>query len=261
MDYKKDEILVSVIMPAHNAEQYIVTAMESVCIQQGEFQIELLVIDDASTDKTVEQIEQYKKKAEQNQERHCEIVLLQNEKNLGVAETRNKGIRKARGRYLAFLDADDWWQENKLLCQIKLLEEKQAVLCATARELMYSDGNTMNKVIGIPEKITYQMLLRTNSIPCSSVVMKTEVAREFYMCHDELHEDYILWLKVLKKYGTAYGNNEPMLKSRMSEGGKSRNKIKSAKMQFGVYRYMGLGLWKSVYYFIHYTCNGFKKYS
>ena len=105
------------------------------------------------------------------------------------------------------------------------------------------------------------MLLRTNSIPCSSVLMKTSVAREFYMCHDELHEDYILWLSVLKKYGKAYGLNEPLLKCRLSEGGKSRNKLKSARMQYGVYRYLGFGVIKSLFYFVQYAINGVKKYS
>lgn len=80
------------------------------------------------------------------------------------------------------------------------------------------------------------------------------------MCHDELHEDYILWLNVLQKYGKAYGVNEPLLKSRMSKGGKSRNKLKSAKMQFGVYRYMGFGVLKSCYYFLMYAFHGVLKY-
>ena len=114
--------------------------------------------------------------------------------------------------------------------------------------------------MGAPEIITYAMLLGTNSIACSSVVMKTEVAREFYMSHDELHEDYILWLKVLKKYGNACGINEPMLKSRMSQGGKSRNKLKSARMHFGVYRLMGIGRLASCYYFLMYMFHGVRKY-
>ena len=104
------------------------------------------------------------------------------------------------------------------------------------------------------------MLLKTNSIPCSSVVMRTEAAKEFYMCHDELHEDYILLLRVLKKYGAACGLNEPLLKSRMSRGGKSRNKLKSAKMQFGVYRYLGFGVFRSCYYFLMYVFHGVRKY-
>lgn len=261
MGCKYKEILVSVIMPAHNAERYIAKAMESVCNQQGDFGVELLVIDDASTDETPQIVKEYMERREKDSNDSCEMILMRNEKNEGVAETRNRGIQMARGKYLAFLDADDWWKKDKLYRQIMLMKEKNAVLIATGRELMNPDGSSMGKYIGIPQVVTYKMLLRTNSIPCSSVMMRTDVAREFYMCHDELHEDYILWLKVLKKYGQAYGIDEPMLKSRMSEGGKSRNKLKSAKMQFGVYRYMGFGIFQSVYYFLQYAVNGVKKYS
>lgn len=263
-----DEILVSVVMPAHNAEKYIRGAIESVFAQQGDFQIELFVIDDASEDRTEKIVKDCMQSQREKQAENAifekkvlpELIYLKNEHNLGVAETRNRGIREASGAYIAFLDADDWWMPEKLACQLKLMEKKHAVLSATARELMQPGGASTGKIIAIPEEITYQMLLRTNSIPCSSVLMKTGVAREFYMSHDELHEDYILWLKVLKKYGKAYGIDEPLLKCRLSEGGKSRNKIKSAKMQFGVYRYMGFGVVKSIYYFVQYAVNGFRKY-
>ena len=125
---------------------------------------------------------------------------------------------------------------------------------------MSAVGVSTGRYIGIQEKISYAQLLKTNTIPCSSVILKTDVAREFPMCHDELHEDYILWLQVLKKYGTAIGINKPLLKSRMSEKGKSRNKLKSAKMQFGVYRYLGFGWLRSLYYFCNYAIAGVKKY-
>lgn len=257
--------LVSVVMPAYNAEKYIVQAIESVFRQKGDFSIELYVVDDASADGTECRVREWQKAWEGRTEAFegrcpCELIYLKNEHNLGVAETRNRAIKRARGEYLAFLDADDWWQEDKLLRQMEFVREKDAVLCATGRELMNADGSSQGRVIGIPAEITYQMLLRTNSIPCSSVVMQTEAAREFYMQHSELHEDYILWLQVLKKYKIGYGLNEPMLKSRMSEAGKSRNKKRSAKMQFKVYRYLGFGVVKSMFYFVQYAINGVKKY-
>lgn len=246
----ENHIVVSVIMPAYNAEKYIAKAIESVLCQN--VPLELFVIDDCSTDHTAEIADKYT---------DCsKVVLLRNDRNLGVAESRNIGIRHASGKYIAFLDADDWWEERKLEIQYRRLAETGCVVCCTGRELMDLDGSSLHKVIGVSEEITYAMLLCTNSISCSSVVMETAVAREFYMCHDELHEDYILWLKVLQKYGKACGINEPLLKSRMSKGGKSRNKLKSAKMQFGVYRYMGFGILKSCYYFLMYAFHGVLKY-
>lgn len=262
---EKERPLVSVVMPAHNAERYIIQAIESVYHQRGDFAIELYVVDDASTDRTQDVVRDWQANQESAEKIadccSCTLIYKRNPHNLGAAETRNQAIKLASGEFLAFLDADDWWQEDKLLRQIELLRRKNASLCATARELMRADGRSMGKTIGIPKEITYEMLLRTNTIPCSSVVIRTDVAREFYMKHAELHEDYILWLNVLKKYGKAYGIDEPMLKSRMSEGGKSRNKLKSAKMQFGVYRYLGFGFLKSCYYFVQYAVNGVRKYS
>lgn len=242
--------LVSVIMPAYNAEKYIERAIQSVLSQ--DVPLELLIIDDCSKDSTAKIAEKYADKKR--------VILLRNEKNQGVAESRNIGIRRAAGTYIAFLDADDWWEEGKLTCQCRRLEETGRVLCCTGRELMNPDGTSQGKVIGVPAEITYSMLLKTNRIPCSSVVAKTEAVRDFYMCHDELHEDYILWLRILKKYGAALGINEPFLKSRMSRGGKSRNKLKSAKMMFGSYRFVGLGVLQSCWYFLMYTLNGFLKY-
>ena len=252
--------LISVVIPAYNAQKYIRQAMESVIEQTTDVGIEVLVIDDGSTDSTASivyemQEECYKQKLEKREIRYC-----CNESNMGVAESRNNGIRQANGEYIAFLDADDWWDTDKVAKQLKVLQESGAVLCATARELVRADGVPLKRVIEIPQKIQYHSLLKTNCIPCSSVLLKTEVAREFYMCHDELHEDYILWLKVLNKYGDAVGVNEPLVKCRMSEGGKSRNKIKSARMQYGVYRYIGFGRVKSFYYMIFYTLHGIFKY-
>lgn len=261
---EKEKTIISVIMPAYNEEEHIEQALSSICMQKGDFKIEILVINDGSTDRTEEVVLKFREKLLQNNdflpEQNVTLSLMENQGGSGVAETRNTGIRAAKGKYIAFLDADDWWEEDKLSTQFSFMEKSGAVLCATGRELMHHDGTSMNKIIQIPEKITYKMLLRTNYIPCSSVFMKTEVAREFYMCHDELHEDYILWLRILKKYGCVYGINQPMLKSRMSKGGKSRNKLKSAKMQIGCYKFMGYGILKSLFYFCSYMMNGVKKY-
>jgi len=243
--------MVTVIMPAYNAEKYIAQAIESVFKQK--VSADLIIIDDCSVDKTADIVKSYQK--------DDRLIYVKNAENLGAAESRNVGIRMAKGEYIAFLDADDWWSAGKLKKQLAFLEKRKGILCCTGRELMHENGETMGKTISVPEKITYQMLLKTNSIPLSSALVKTSVVREFYMNHGELHEDYILWLNILKKYECAYGLNEPMLKSRMSPMGKSRNKWKSAKMQYGVYRLMGFGILKSVFYFTFYMINGILKYS
>ena len=108
--------------------------------------------------------------------------------------------------------------------------------------------------------VYYKELLKHNSINCSSVLIQTEVAKEFPMHHEDSHEDYIMWLEILKKYGKACAVNEPLLKYRLSNKGKSGSKLNSAKMTFKVYRYMGFGMIQSLVCFVSYAFNGVWKY-
>lgn len=241
---------VSVIMPVYNGEKYIRQAVESVFVQKAS--LELLVIDDGSTDRTAEVLAPYMERAD--------FRYLKNEKNLGAAGSRNRGVKAARGEYVAFLDADDWWEEGKLAEQLEVLSRTGCILCSTGRDLMYADGTPSGKYIPVKEQITYRDLLKHNSINCSSVVVKRLAALEFPMEHDDSHEDYITWLKILKKYGPAAGINRPYLKYRLSEGGKSRNKLKSARMTYQVYRYAGYGTLKSMCFFVSYALHGLWKY-
>lgn len=214
--------------------------------------MEILVINDCSPDNLDLVMQKYLK--------HSQIRYLKNEKNLGVAETRNKGVRLAQGDYIAFLDADDYWEADKLKKQLKLLQEKDAVICSTARELMTPDGKLTGYIIPVETEFSFEDLRLQNQINCSSVLMKREVALEFPMHHDDSHEDYLMWLEVLEKYGKGYAINEPLLKYRITDTGKSGNKWNSAKMTYRTYRYMGFGFYRSAMYFMSYAFHGIKKY-
>lgn len=242
--------LVSVIMPVYNGGKYIKQAVESVYSQ--EIPLELLVIDDGSKDQTWEVLSAYSGRED--------FQYIRNKKNIGAAASRNRGVQAAKGEYIAFLDADDWWEKGKLKEQLKVLEETGYVLCSTGRELMNPDGTDTGRYIPVGNKITYKDLLRHNSINCSSVLIRKEAALCFPMEHDDSHEDYITWLKVLREYGPGAGIDKPYLKYRLSEGGKSRNKIKSAGMTYKVYRYMGYGPVKSFKFFVSYAFHGIWKY-
>lgn len=245
-----DDILVSVVMPVYNGEKFIGEAIQSVLVQK--VPLELIIIDDNSKDGTKEQVQRFCK-----DER---VIYIRNEKNLGVAASRNKGVELARGKYIAFLDADDYWTKDKLEKQTMLMEEKDCVISSTGRELMDENGNLTGRVIGIKEEVSYKDLLKGNVLNTSGVMVLTSVARRYPMVQDHLHEDYIMWLSILKDYGKALGINAPMLKYRVMKGTKSANKLKSAKMTFGVYRYMGLNVCQAFYYFCFYAIHGILKY-
>lgn len=244
------EILVSVIMPAYNCEKYIAEAIQSV-LQQSEA-LELIIVEDASSDKTEDVIQSFLHDAR--------VIYIKNQINLGVAASRNKGIELARGKYIAFLDADDCWEPDKLQKQTALMEAKKAVLSSTGRIIVDEAGKPTGKTIEIKETVTYSELLKGNVLNTSGVMVLASVAKKYPMVKDCLHEDYIMWLSILKEYQIAYGLNEPLLRYRIMRGTKSANKLKSAKMTFGVYRYMGIGRLKAVYYFLHYAFNGLKKW-
>ena len=242
--------VVSVVIPVYRALDYIEQTIQSVMRQDVDS--EIIIVEDKSDQLSKPVVLQYKEKAN--------ITYVENPKRLGVAANRNIGMDLARGKYIAFLDADDWWSDDKLKRQIELIESKNTVLVYTGRELMNHDGEATGKIVNVPLSVDYKKLLKGNVIPASSVLLSSSVAKEFPQHHDELHEDYIMWLEILKKYGFAYGINEPMLKSRLSEGGKSRNKRKSAQMTWGVYKLMNIGLLKRCYLFVCYSLKGIFKY-
>lgn len=243
--------VVSVVIPAYNCSRTLGQAIDSALAQ--EVSMEILVLDNGSREDLRPVMEPYLTDPR--------IYYRRNEKNLGASGSRNLGVRMARGKYVAFLDSDDWWEKDKLKKQLDCLERTGCVLCATARELVTPKGERTGRVIPVPEEITYRRMLSGNCINCSSVVVETEVAREFPMCHEDSHEDYIMWLRILQKYKKACAVNEPLLLYRLSSSGKSGNKLNSAKMTFKVYRYMGFGLAKSCWCFLRYAVHGVAKYA
>ncbi len=244
---------VTAIIPAYNAEKYI---EEAICSVLGQtVKCKLIVVDDASKDNTLYIAKKYQADYPE------QVRVIEKKQNEGVSAARNDAVRFADTQYIAFLDADDWWSEDKAELQLALVKEKGVSACYSGRELMHADGTSSGKEVRVPETVDYETLLKGNIIPCSTVMLKRELALQYPMEHDELHEDYIVWLKMLKDKVAFVGIDQPLLKSRLSEDGKSRNKWKSALMTYKVYRYIGLSVPKAIWCFIHYAWNGLKKYS
>ena len=171
--------LVSVIIPAYGCAKNIPWAIASVFYQDVE--VEVIVINDRSKDDLDAVMAAYLDDPR--------VVYVTNEQNMGAAKSRNRGVAMARGKYVAFLDADDEWAEGKLKRQLEILENEECVLCCTARELKGPHWEPDGRILHVKERITYKDLLKHNSISCSSVVMLTSVAREFPMDHEDSHED------------------------------------------------------------------------
>lgn len=233
------EIWVSVIITAYNVEKYIKQAIESVLIQH--IPLEVIIINDASTDNTEKVIDEYL---------YLDFfTYIKNENNLGVAESRNKGIRISQGKYIAFLDADDWWEKDKLQYQIsKLIENPNFKFCYTARAIYEQTDKNYIGTLSVPNILDFKKLIKHNCVSCSSVMLPSYIAKQYLMLHDDAHEDFLMWLRILKNGGEAYGINIPFLNYRKVKNSKSANKIKSSYMTYKTYYYLTHSICSSIKY-------------
>ncbi len=133
------------------------------------------------------------------------------------------------------------------------------VLLCTGRELVDSAGQSLGKCIPVPKVITWDAMLKTNLIPCSSVMVRRDVALQFPMERDDLVEDYINWMKIIHATGPAAGIDEPLMKYRVIQGSRSRNKLKAARKHFQAQRYLGESFPAACVNFISYVINGVRK--
>ena len=244
--------MVSIVMPAYNAAKTIRDSIKSV--QAQTFQDwELIVIDDGSKDCTVDIIREIA--AADNR-----IRFLQNKKNSGASYTRNRAVELARGEWIAFLDSDDLWMPEKLEKQLELSKKyPDMVVCYTASSFIDDEGNPYDYILPAIEQLTYKQLLRKNLMSCSSVLIRASVMKGIKMPNDKMHEDYYVWLTVVKECCVAYGINEPLLIYRLCANSKSSNRIKSAKMLFNSYRAVGYGIIKSGILTFFYTFHSVSK--
>jgi len=246
-------MLISVVMPAYNAEKTISQAIHSVMDQTFQ-DWELLVVNDRSEDTTKALVLDLAKSDER-------ICYVENERNLGVSATRNRGVSLASGQWIAFLDSDDKWEPEKLEAQVELIEKSGARFVFTGSAFMDQEGRFLDYCLNVPNKVSFRCLLKQNVISCSSVLIEKALLEKYPMVPGNMHEDYAVWLSVLKNEGIdAYGLDRPLLVYRVSSGSKSGNKGKAALMHWRVYRHIGLPFVPSIYYFGFYMVRNLKKY-
>ncbi len=248
-----NEALVSIVMPAYNCEKYIEGAINSV-LNQTYQNWELIVIDDGSKDKTGYIIKELENK-------DSRIKFIKNEKNMGVSATRNRGISIASSEWIAFLDSDDMWEESKLEKQIKVAEEKAAEFLFTGSSFINEEGKPYKGVFKVPESVNYKKLRNQNIISCSSVLINKRFFEVIKMEKDDMHEDYAVWLRILKTGVTAYGINEPLLIYRISRNSKSGNKVRTIKMTYKVFRFVGINPIGSAYFMVRHILGAVGKYA
>ena len=248
----EDFCLISIIMAAYNAERTVGFAVESVLKQTYE-NFELLVINDCSTDNTRKIVEEYA-------EKDSRVKLITNPENLGVSLTRLEGLKQANGDWIAIIDSDDAWMPEKLEKQIALQKKLNTDLVFTGVKYLKADGTPLDWELKVPDEIGYKKMLKQNLIANPSTLVRKELYEKYYAIGDEMHEDFALWLSILKTGINAYAVTEPLTIVRISPNSKSGNKLKSAVMNWKTYRYMKMNIFSSAYYMCWYTVNGILKY-
>lgn len=245
---------VSIVMPAYNAERFIADSVCSVMSQLYD-DWELIIVNDGSTDKTRELVLDFA-------ERDARIRLIDNPANLGVAKTRKRGVELAKGQWIALLDSDDMWAPDKLSKQVDLARSVGApALLFTGTTYVDEKGRKTSYCLTPPSKVDFKQLLVQNVVMCSSVLVHRDLLKFDDAIHDGMHEDYAMWLSILKSEPYAYAVPEPLNIYRISSGSKSSNKLRAALMNYRTLRYVGLGRFAALANMAKYAANNLKKYA
>jgi len=247
--------LVSIVTPVYNLEKFITKTMDSVRAQSFEAW-ELLLVEDGSKDESVSVIRKYLE--ETGDER---IRLIIQEKNGGAARARNRGVKEARGRYLAYLDGDDLWTADKLKKQVRFMEETGAAFSFTGYEFADENGRGLGKIVRVPSVIDYKEALKNTTIFTSTVMFDLkQIPKEKLEMPLIKSEDTALWWRILREGRLAYGLDENLVRYRRAGKSLSSNKLEAVRRIWNLYRKAeGMGILSSAYHFCFWAVRAVKR--
>lgn len=241
-------VAVSIIIPVYNAGRYIGETLRSVRAQTF-LDYEVLIVDDNSSDESPVIIESF-----------CSadprFSLVRNVANFGAAKCRNQMLQMSRGRYIAFLDADDLWHPDKLRLQILAMQDSGAVMSCTAVDVIDEDSGILG-VRSVPSKITYDILAKRTPIVNSTVIVDVHGVGSISVPDIRRRQDLALWLKLIREHGPALGVSQRLASYRVHSESLSRNKLISALYTWKVFRDVeGIPLLRAMCYFLFYSFKG-----
>lgn len=243
---------VSIITPVFNSSKFLEETIASV-LNQTFTDWQWMITDDKSTDNSVEIIQKIN---------DIRIQLILSDKNGGAGHARNLSLKQASGRFITFLDADDFWEPN-------FLEEMISFMKKENTELAYSNyarcDENLNPVIEdfkADKPVTFDNLLKTCRLSLLSSMYDSQKVGKEYFPEGSKREDHVMWLNLLKKIPVGKPLPKTMAKYRMHQSSISRKKSNIVKDQYLVYKdYMNFSTVKSLYYTANWALNGFMKYS
>ncbi|MEW6992713.1 glycosyltransferase family 2 protein [Colwelliaceae bacterium MEBiC 14330] len=223
-------MLISIISATFNSADEIMKTYDSIKKQTHQ-KWEWLVTDDCSVDNTFQILKEIQQKDER-------VFIFKNKVNSGAAVSRNLSLKHVKGDFIAFIDSDDIWVEDKLEKQIIFMGDN-INFSFTAYSLIDENGKCLNQVVDSKTSgsFTYQdMLKKKATLGCSTVMLRSMAFPSLTMPLLRTGQDYATWLKILKKGEKAFVLAEPLTKYRIMPNSISRNKLKKAKRQWQIYR-------------------------
>ena len=248
------EELVSVIIPLYNSERLIEKTLDSV-LSQTYKNIEVLIVDDCSTDKSYDIVSRIAK----NDKR---VILLQNKVNSGAAVARNYGLKKSKGRYIAYIDADDLWNSDKLEKQIKFMNENNIGFSCCAYNIINESGVDQKKEIFMPNIVTYKKFLKNTILQTVGIIVDTNIVDRSLLVMPLVRrgQDAATWAKILKNGHSCYGQHEVLASYRKVKNSLSSNKFKAVKRTWHWYiKIEKLNVFYAIYCFMGYAINAILK--
>lgn len=239
--------IVSVIMPVYNSETTVEQAVASVQAQVFTAW-ELILIEDGSQDSSA---------------RICaalaaadpRIRLLRQPCNTGAAAARNAGLAAAQGRYIAFLDADDRWLEEKLQRQIPYMQQSGIPLCYSG--FLRQKGAQQHRV-RVPTRVTRAELLRGNVIGCLTAVYDRAYFGEVRMPALRMRQDFAFWLQLLERCAAAGGIDEALAVHHVNPQSLTSGRGRAMRATWQMYRaHLGLSAWRAAWYMSHHLIRRF----
>ena len=245
--------LVSIVVPVYNAGRFLDDTIKTV-LNQTYANWELILVNDKSTDNSREIALKY-------QEKDHRIKLLDNKNNSGAAISRNKGIDEAKGKFIAFLDADDLWNKDKLKKQVKFMNEKDCEFSFTGYEFADENGKPNGKKVYVPATINYKQALKNTTIWTSTVMANlTKINKKDLLMQNIKYEDSACWWHILNNIKNGFGLNEILSYYRRSKKTYSANKLNSMYWTWKLYRKVeNLTILTSIFYLLINKINALKR--
>lgn len=221
----------TVITPVYNAEKFILRAVLSVQSQNGVL-LEHILVNDGSTDKSLEILRNLSTL-------YSNVKVIDFKKNLGPIEARNSAVSMARGKYLAFLDVDDYWLPHKLITQTKFMETTGAVISFSDCRFISEDGGLIGRRLMGPMKVGFSLHHMTRFLACLTIMVNKDVCNDFSFpkINPAIRaEDFLAWLYVIEKYGPALRCPHDLARYAVVMNSRSSNPIKASFSVWELYR-------------------------